>query len=65
MTKIMSQVGKSMTRKILATNNSILVCTGSLYFFKKNWQPILKIGFIPVLAHKAVRKLKPGNSRGQ
>ena len=57
MTKI-SQGNKTMTRKITATNNKVLVRTGSLLFFKKYWQPIIKFWSVPLPVHKAVRKSK-------
>ena len=46
----MSQGNKKITtRKIPATNNKVLVRTGSLRFFRKYWQSILKFWSVPVL----------------
>ena len=42
MTTMSQRKQKMITRKILATNNKVLVCTGSLHFFKKYRQPIEK-----------------------
>ena len=56
MTK-MSQGNKKMTtRKVPATNNKVLVPTGSLRFFKKYRQPFIKFWSVPVPVHEAVRK---------
>ena len=45
----MSQDGnKKITRKIMATNNKVLVRTGSLAFFKKYQQPIEEFWSVPV-----------------
>ena len=38
----MSHGNKKITRKILATNNKVLFCTGSLGFFKKYQQPMIR-----------------------
>ena len=54
----MSQGNKKITtRKILATNNKVLVCTGSLHFFKKYRQPIIKFWSVPVPVHETVQFL--------
>ena len=42
--------------KIPATNNKVLVRTGSLLFFKKYRQPIMKFWSIPVPVRETVRK---------
>ena len=56
----MSQGNKKITtRKIPATNNKVLVCTGSLRFFKKHRQPIEKFWLVPVLVRETVRSYKP------
>ena len=48
----MSQGNKKITtRKISATNNEVLVRTGSLPFFKKYRQPIEKFWSVPVPVH--------------
>ena len=39
---------KIITRKIPATNNKVLVRTGSLRFFKKYRQPTEKVWLVPV-----------------
>ena len=45
----MSQGNKKITtRKIPATNNTALICTGTLRFFKKYRQPIEKFWLVPV-----------------
>ena len=45
----MSQGNKKITTtKIPATNNKVLVLTGSLRFFKKYRQPIIKFWSVPV-----------------
>ena len=54
MTK-MPQGNKKITRKIPATNNKVLVRTGSLRFFKKYRQPIIKFCSAMVPVHKTVR----------
>ena len=56
MTKISQGNKKVTTRKIPATNNKVLVRTGSLLFFKKYGQPIIKLWFVPVLVRETVRK---------
>ena len=54
----MSQGNKKITAsKIPATNNKVLICTGSLLFFKKYWQPIIKFWFVPVPVCETVYKL--------
>ena len=57
MTKISQGNKKITTRKIPATNNEILVRTGSLRFFKKYLQPIIKFWFVPVPLRETVRFL--------
>ena len=48
-----SQGNKKLTRrKILATNNKVLVRTSSLCFFKKYQQPIIKFWFVTVPARQ-------------
>ena len=44
---------KITTRKIPATNNKVLVCMGSLCFFKKYQQTIEKFWSVPVPVRKA------------
>ena len=52
----MSQGNKKITtRKIPATNNKVLVRTGSLHFFKKYQQPIINFWSVPILVRKTVR----------
>ena len=52
----MSQGNKKITtRKIPATNNKVLFRTGSLRFFKKYRQPIIKLWSVPVPARETVR----------
>ena len=40
---------KITTRKKLATNNKVLVRTGSLRFFKNYQQPIIKFWWVPAV----------------
>ena len=56
MTKISQGNKKITTRKIPATNNKVLVRTGSLLFFKEYGQPIIKLWFVPVPVRETVRK---------
>ena len=49
-----SQGNKKITRKIPRTNNKVLVCIGSLGFFKKYQQPMIKFWSVPVLLRKTV-----------
>ena len=35
-------------------NNKVLVCTGSLWFFKKYWQPIIKFWSVLVPVRRTV-----------
>ena len=52
----MSQGNKKITtRKARAMNNKALVRTGSLGFFRKYWQPIIKFWLVPVLVRETVR----------
>ena len=52
----MSQGNKKITTtKIPATNNKVLVLTGSLRFFKKYRQPIIKFWLVPVPVRETVR----------
>ena len=52
----MSQGNKKITtRKILPTNNKVLVRTGSLPFFKKYRQPFEKFWLVPVPVRETVR----------
>ena len=53
----MSQGNKKITRKIPATNNKVLVRTGSLCFFKKYRQPSIKFWSVPVPVRETVRKI--------
>ena len=54
----LSQGNKKITaRKIPATNNKVLVRTGSLRFFKKYWQPIETFWSVPVPVRETVRLL--------
>ena len=56
----MSQGNKKITtRKIPATNNKVLVRTGSLRFFNKYRQPIEKCWSVPVPVRETVRIIKP------
>ena len=51
----MSQGNKNITtRKIPAANNKVLVRTGSLRFFKKYRQPIIKFWSVPVPVREKV-----------
>ena len=51
----MSQGNKKIiTRKISATNNKVLVCRGSLRFFKKYRQPIIKFWSVQVPVRETV-----------
>ena len=53
----MSQGNKKIaTRKKSATNNKVLVRTGSLRFFKKYRQPSEKFWSVPVPVGETVRK---------
>ena len=55
----MSQRNKKITtRKIPATDIKVLVRTGSLRFFKKCRQPIIKFWSVPVPVRETVRSLK-------
>ena len=55
----MSQGNKKITtRKIPATNNKVLVDTGSLHFFKKYRQPVIKFWSVPVPVRETVREKK-------
>ena len=54
----MSQGNKKITRKIPAANNKALVCTGSLRFFKKYRQTIIKFWSVSVPVRETVRLLK-------
>ena len=58
MTKMSQGNKKITTREIPATNNEVLVRTGSLRFlnFKKYWQPIIKFWSVPVPVRETVRK---------
>ena len=50
---------KITTRKKLATNNKVLVRTGSSPFFKNYQQPIIKFWWVPAVpVNKTVRKVK-------
>ena len=52
----MSQADKKIaTRKIPATNNKVLIRTGSLRFFKKYGQPIERFWSVPVPVHETIR----------
>ena len=52
----MSQGNKKITiTKIPATNNKVLVLTGSLRFFKKYRQPIIKFWSVPIPVRETVR----------
>ena len=55
MTKISQGHKRITTRKILATNNKVLVRTSSLLFFKKYQQPIIKVWSVPVLICETIR----------
>ena len=55
MTKMSQGNKKITTRKIPATNNKVLVRTGSLRFFKKYRQPIIKFWSVPVPVRETVR----------
>ena len=58
----MSQRNKKITtRKIPATDIKVLVRTGSLRFFKKYRQPIIKFWSVPVPVRETVR-LKKANT---
>ena len=49
----MSQGNKKVTTRIIpATNNKVLVCTGTLRFFKKYRKPIEKFWLVPVPGRK-------------
>ena len=53
----MSQGNKKIaTRKKSATNNKVLVRTGSLRFFKKYRQPFENFWLVPVPVRETVRK---------
>ena len=49
---------KITTRKIPATNNKVLVPTGSSRFFKKYRQPVIKFWSVPVPVRETVQKKK-------
>ena len=51
----MSQGNKKITRKIPAMNNKVLVLTGSLHFFKKYRQPVIKFWSVLVPVRETVR----------
>ena len=52
----MSQGNKKITtRKIPAMNNKVLVRTGSLHFFKKYRQPVIKFWSVPVPVRETVQ----------
>ena len=56
----MSQGNKKITtRKIQATNNKVLVSTGSLHFLEKYWQPIIKCWSVPVPVNETVPLKNP------
>ena len=55
MTTIPQRIKKTTSKKILARNNKVLVCTGSLHFFKKYQQPIEKFWSVPVPGRETVR----------
>ena len=55
MTKMSQGNKKITTRKIPATNNKVLVRTGSLRFFKKYRQPIIKFWSVPVPVRERAR----------
>ena len=57
MTTMLQGNKKITTRKIPAMNNKVLVRTGSLRFFKKYRQPIIKFWSVPVPVSKTVRFL--------
>ena len=57
----MTKENKKITRKISAKNNKVLVRTGSLRFFKKYRQPIIKFWSVPVPVRETVR-LKKANT---
>ena len=46
---------KATARKISETNNKVLVRTGSLGFFKKNWQTIKKFWSVHVPVRETIR----------
>ena len=58
MTKMSQGNKKITTSKIPATSNKVLVRTGSLSFFKKYQEPIIKFWSVPVPVRKTVRFLK-------
>ena len=52
----MSKGNKKITkRKLPATNNKVLVRTGSLHFFKKYRQPVIKFWSVPVPVRETVQ----------
>ena len=59
MTKISQGNKKITTRKIPATNNKVLVHTGSLLFFKKYQQPIIKFWSVLAPVRETVRLKNP------
>ena len=61
MTTMSQRNKKIIIRKIPATNNKVLVRTGSLRFFNKYRQPIEKCWSVPVPVpvREAVRIIKP------
>ena len=55
----MSRGKKKITaRKIPTTNNKVLVPTGSLRFFKKYRQPVIKFLSVPVPVRETVQEKK-------
>ena len=52
----MSQGNKKITIRKIPETNKVLVCTGSLRFFKKYRQPIEKFWSVPVPVRETVRK---------
>ena len=60
----MSKGNKKITkRKLPATNNKVLVRTGSLHIFKKYRQPLIKFWSILVPVCGTVRKIKMTNQK--
>ena len=56
--KYHKETKKITRRKIPAKNNKVLVRTGSLLFFRKYWQPIIKFWSVPVPIRETIRRLK-------
>ena len=56
MTKMSQGSKKITTRKIVAMNDKVLVRTGSLCFFKKYRQPIIKFWCVLVPVRETVQK---------